>query len=162
WTAQDELRIVDIAGGEPREVIGDWRYEPGGIEWLPNGRILMTASIGGRSALIRIDPSSGAPEEVLGGRRRINGVSYDRKFTKVAYVATDLDEPTELYIANIDGTGERKLTTFNAELTDEVAFSDAERFTYESVGGLEIEAWLMKPYGYDASKQYPLVLYIHG
>ena len=40
--------------------------------------------------------------------------------------------------------------------------SDAERFTYKSVGGLEIEAWLMKPYGYEPGKKYPLVLYIHG
>jgi dipeptidyl aminopeptidase/acylaminoacyl peptidase len=161
-TAQDELRIVEVAGGEPREVIGDWQYEPGGIEWLPDGDILVSASIGGRSALFRVDPASGAMDEVLGGRRRINGMSYDQNYTKVAYVATDMDEPTELYIANIDGTGERKLTSFNEELTREVAFSDAERFTYESVGGLEIEAWLMKPYGYDASRKYPLVLYIHG
>jgi dipeptidyl aminopeptidase/acylaminoacyl peptidase len=43
-----------------------------------------------------------------------------------------------------------------------VAFSDAERFTFRSVGGLEIEAWLMKPYGYEPSKKYPAVLYIHG
>ena len=32
----------------------------------------------------------------------------------------------------------------------------------KSVGGLEIESWLMKPFGYDPSKKYPLVLYIHG
>jgi len=43
-----------------------------------------------------------------------------------------------------------------------VAFADAERFTYPSVGGLEIEGWLMKPFGYQAGKKYPLVLYIHG
>jgi dipeptidyl aminopeptidase/acylaminoacyl peptidase len=61
-----------------------------------------------------------------------------------------------------DGTGERKLTSFNAKLNQEIAWSPAERFTYPSVGGLEIEGWLMKPAGYEAGKKYPLVLYIHG
>jgi dipeptidyl aminopeptidase/acylaminoacyl peptidase len=161
-TAQEELRIVSVEGGEPREIIGDWRYEPNGFEWLPDGDLLMTAAIGGRTALIRVDPDDGEMDEVLGGRRRINGTSYDANFSKVAFVATEIDRPTEVYIANIDGSGERKLTGFNDELNAEVVWSDAERFTYESVGGFEIEGWLMKPYGYVEGQKYPLVLYIHG
>ena len=43
-----------------------------------------------------------------------------------------------------------------------IAWPTAERFTYTSVGGLEIEAWLQFPYGYEAGRKYPLVLYIHG
>ena len=81
---------------------------------------------------------------------------------KIAFVATSMTKPTELFVANTDGTGERKLTRFNDALNQEVAWSDAERFTYKSVGGLEIEGWLMKPYGYQPGKKYPLVLYIHG
>ena len=161
-TAQRELRIVDVNGGEPREVIGDWQHEPGGFEWLPDGRILVTAAIGGRTAVIDVKPETGAMTEVLSGRRRINGVSYDRDFTKVAYVATSVNRPTELYIADIDGSNERKLTGFNDALNEEIAWPDAERFTYTSVGGLEIEAWLMKPYGYQEGNKYPLVLYSHG
>jgi len=44
----------------------------------------------------------------------------------------------------------------------EIAWSDGERFTYKSVGNLEIEGWLMKPYGYEPGRKYPVVLYIHG
>ncbi|MEZ4379047.1 MAG: S9 family peptidase [Gemmatimonadales bacterium] len=161
-TGQEELRIVDVAGGAPREVIGDWRYEPGDIEWTPDGGILMTAAIGGRTALFRVDPRTGALDELLGGRRRITGTAYDTAFSRVAFVATAIDAPTELFIANIDGTGERQLTSFNADLNREVAWSDAERFTYQSVGGVEIEGWLMKPYGYQPGTKYPLAFYIHG
>ena len=100
--------------------------------------------------------------EIIGGRRRINGFSTDDKQAKVAYVSTSITKPTELYIANADGTGETKLTSFNDKLNTEVEWPDAERFTYKSVGGLEIEAWLQKPAGYQPGKKYPLVLYIHG
>jgi dipeptidyl aminopeptidase/acylaminoacyl peptidase len=100
--------------------------------------------------------------ELLGGRRRLSGFSYDTKFTKVAFVATSIDRPTELYIADIDGRNERRLTDANAALNAEVAWPTAERFTYQSVGGLEIEAWLQFPWNYEPGRRYPLVLYIHG
>ena len=57
-------------------------------------------------------------------------------------------------MSKIDGTGEQKLTGFNDAVNKEVAWSDAERFTYKSVDNTEIEAWLMKPYGYQPGKKY--------
>ncbi|MGH7463970.1 MAG: S9 family peptidase, partial [Longimicrobiales bacterium] len=157
----DRLYVIDMNGGEPRNLLGDWQYEPGSYEWTPSGDILTSAAIGGRTALFRISPN-GRMTELIGGRRRLSGFTYDDRFTKVAYVATSVDRPTELYIADADGRNERRLTSFNEQLNREIAWTDAERFTYESVGGVEIEAWLQKPYGYVAGQKYPLVLYIHG
>ena len=161
-TGPERIYVIDVNGGEPRNILGDWQYEPGSVEWMPNGRIVMSAAIGGRTALFHVDPRTGQIREVLGGRRRMSGFSYDDRYRRVAYVSTEIDKPTELYIADIDGKNERRLTGFNDALNAEIAWSDAERFTYESVGGFEIEAWLMKPYGYEPGKKYPLVLYIHG
>ncbi len=158
----ERVYVVAAAGGTPTNLLGDWQYEPGSVEWVPNGTLLMTASIGGRSAVFTLDPSTKRLNEILGGRRRINGTSMDAAGRSIAFVATSMTRPTELFIANADGTNERQLTSFNNALNERVAFSDAERFTYKSVGNLEIEAWLMKPYGYDPSRKYPVVLYIHG
>jgi dipeptidyl aminopeptidase/acylaminoacyl peptidase len=80
----------------------------------------------------------------------------------MAYTSTSMTKPTELFVATADGTGERQLTRFNDDVNKDVVWSDAERFTYKSVGNLEIESWLMKPYGYTAGKKYPMVIYIHG
>lgn len=162
-TASNRLYVVAAnGGGEPRNIIGDWQYEPGSYEWLPNGDVLLSAAVGGRTALFRVAPRTGRMTEIIGGRRRITGFSYDRSLTKVAFVATSVDRPTELFIADADGRNERQLTRFNEELNREIAWPSAERFTYESVGGLEIEAWLQRPYGYTPGQKYPLVLYIHG
>jgi dipeptidyl aminopeptidase/acylaminoacyl peptidase len=162
-TKSARLFVVDAMGGEPLNLIGDWRYEPDDVEWLRNGQLQFSAAVGGRTALFRADLRGRAlPRELLGGRRRLSGFSYDAAGRTVAYVATSLTQPTELYVANADGSGERKVSAFNDALNAEVAWQDAERFTYTSVGGLEIEAWLMKPYGYQPGRKYPLVLYIHG
>jgi len=161
-TSNGRIWVVDATGGEPRNILGDWQYEPGGFDWMPSGRIAMSASIGGRTALFHVDPRNGSLNEVIGGRRFMRGVTYDRAYRKVAFVATSVDKPTELFLSDIDGKNERRLTGFNDELNAEIAWPTAERFTYESVGGLEIEAWLQFPHGYQEGKKYPLVLYIHG
>jgi dipeptidyl aminopeptidase/acylaminoacyl peptidase len=161
-TRNNRLWVVPATGGEPRNLTPDWQYEPAGIEWKRGGPILVEAAIGGRTALFHVDPSNGNRTEVIGERRRINGFSWDQGHTRVAFVATSIDRPTELYIADSNGRNERKLTGFNDALNAEIAWPTAERFTYESVGGLEIEAWLQYPHGYDPARRYPVVLYIHG
>lgn len=157
------LWVVDAAGGTPRNVIGAFQFEPLRIEWLANDELSMAAEVGGRSGLFRVNASgNGAPREVLGGRRRMSGFSYDESHARVAFIGSSMAKPTELFVADADGSNERKLTSFNDAVNAEIAWSDAERFTYKSVGNLEIEGWLMKPPAYDASKRYPVVLYIHG
>jgi dipeptidyl aminopeptidase/acylaminoacyl peptidase len=122
----------------------------------------MATSTGGSTGIYDIDPATKKITTILGGRRQVTNPLLDRAQQHIVYVSTDLTHPTELYIANADGTGERKLTTFNDKVNAEVAWADAERFITKSVGGLDVESWLMKPPGYDASKKYPVVLYIHG
>jgi len=163
-TKSARLYVVDAAAtaAAPADLLGDWKYEPASIAWLPNGDVGMSASVGGRSAYFLVTPATKKIREVLGGRRMVNSPSTDDAGTVLAYVSTDVTHPTELYVATPDGRNERKVTHFNDALNAEVAWSDAERFTYPSVGGLEIEGWLMKPYGYEPGKKYPLALYIHG
>ncbi|MBI3791569.1 MAG: S9 family peptidase [Gemmatimonadetes bacterium] len=161
WTST-RLWVVEAAGGTPKNLIGTFQYEPQRIDWLTNETLAMSAEVGGSTGLFHVSAAGGTPKQVIGGRRRLSGFSYDEARSQVAYVSTSLARPTELYVANSDGSNERKLTAFNDALNAEIAWSDAERFTYRSVGNLEIEAWLMKPPGYDASRKYPVVLYIHG
>lgn len=161
-TKQAHFGVLDVATGQVTPMARGWRYEPSGIEWLPSGQIAVWADIGGASGLFLVDPKDGRLRESLGGRRKMNGFSFDQAGRTVAYVATSVNKPTELFIAGADGKGERKLTGFNDKLNAEIAWSDAERITYTSVGNVEIEGWLMKPFGYEAGKRYPLVLYIHG
>lgn len=162
-TASARIYTIPVSGGTPKNLLGTWQYEPAGIEWLDNGRMMFTAEIGGRTAVLEADINGVAsPKEIVGGRRQIRGMSFDAAAKTMAFVATSMTKPTELFVANADGSGERKLTDFNADVNADVVWSDAERFTYKSVGNLEIESWLMKPYGYEAGKKYPMVIYIHG
>ncbi len=169
-TKNARLMLIDAAGGAPQTLTNGWQYEPASAEYLPNGDVLMSADIGARTALFTVMPKNGQMRETIGGRRVIRGFSRDEKAAKVAFVATSVSAPTELYIADLDsrkdgrndGKNERKLTSFNDKVNAEIAWSDAEKFSFQGVGGLTIEGWVMKPFGYQTGKKYPLVLYIHG
>lgn len=54
------------------------------------------------------------------------------------------------------------LTSFNKELYEEVFLSTPENFQYKSTDGWDIEGWVMKPFGYEEGKKYPMILQIHG
>jgi dipeptidyl aminopeptidase/acylaminoacyl peptidase len=159
---QLSLFVVDVASGTSRNLTTGWRNEPDSYYWRPDGSILVTASIGGSSALFSIAPSTGRMTEIAGGRRRMTGFTSDNAVSKIAFVCTTVTAPTEVCAMDADGRNERTLTRFNEALNNEVGWADAERFTYKSVGNRDIEGWLMKPFGYRAGRKYPLVLYIHG
>ena len=159
---QQNLFVMDVASGAPKNLTAGWRYEPDSYFWRPDGSIVMSASVGGSSALFSIAPQTGKMTEIAGGRRRMSNFTADDAVTKLAYVCTRVTAPTELCVMDADGRNERQLTSFNEALNNEVAWADAERFTYKSVADREIEGWLMKPFGYQAGRRYPLVLYIHG
>ncbi len=156
------LYVVPATGGKPQDILGTWQYEPGNIQWLKNGSISMATTNGGSRGLYSIDPATRKITTILGGRRVVTNPTYDATQSHIVFIATDVTHPTELFIANADGTGEKKLTTFNDKLNSEVAWSDAEEFKYKSVGNMEVEGWLMKPAMYEPGKKYPVVLYIHG
>ncbi|WP_456276874.1 S9 family peptidase [Bacillus sp. AK128] len=54
------------------------------------------------------------------------------------------------------------LTAWNQELYDEVHVSTPENFHYKSTDGGDVEGWMLKPYGYEEGRKYPMILQIHG
>jgi dipeptidyl aminopeptidase/acylaminoacyl peptidase len=81
----------------------------------------------------------------------------------MAYTVGVHDSPGDVYVANIDGTNERRLTDVHQAIVSEVAFSKAERLRWPSYDGTSIEGWLLFPYGYDPAKgPYPLIVTSHG
>jgi dipeptidyl aminopeptidase/acylaminoacyl peptidase len=156
------LMLASVDGGKAVDILAPWKYEPGQIEWFKDGKIRMITTTGGAGGLWQVDPATKQVTPILAGRRVVGDIIVDKAQTKMVYTSTDVTHLAEWYTSDINGQNEKKLTTFNDALQKEVQFMDAERFTYKSVDNLEIEGWLMKPYGYQPGKKYPVVLYIHG
>jgi dipeptidyl aminopeptidase/acylaminoacyl peptidase len=159
-----DLYIRPAAGGQPINLTASWDLEPGATHWSPDGRyIYFTAAIGGESHLFRASVPGGQVEQVTKGPRRLNGLTIDKSFTRIVYTVGVHESPGDVYVANIDGSNERRLTDVHKAFVSEVTLSKAERLQWASNDGTKIEGWLTYPYGYDAKKgPYPMIVVSHG
>jgi dipeptidyl aminopeptidase/acylaminoacyl peptidase len=156
------LYSAPATGGKAIDLWGTWIFEPGASTWTKDNMVTMQVTTGGSNGIYKFDPATAKVTPMISGDRQISGVQWSKDRGKIYFVSTHHSHPTEIHSINADGTGEKSLTDINGKLLSEVAFTDAEQFTFKSVGDLEIEGWLLKPYGYEPGKKYPLVLYIHG
>ncbi len=157
------IRPVDVAS-EPENLTARWDLEPNDPQWSPDGRfIYFTAAIGGESHLFRTSIPAGNVEQVTKGERRLGAITIDAGFRRIAYTVGLHDAPADVWVANIDGTSEKRLSDLHGAVTREVTFSQAERLRWPSRDGTSIEGWLLFPHGYDAGKgRYPLIVTSHG
>lgn len=161
----NDLIIFPADGGAQINLTEKWDLEPRAPRWSPDSHyIYFNAEMGGTVHLFRVAPRAGATvEQVTKGERRVLNITFNKAMTKIAYLVGKQEAPPEVWTANIDGSGEKKLTTVTDAITSEVAFSKAERLKWKSNDGTEIEGWLLYPYGYDRSKgPYPMIVYNHG
>ena len=159
-----DLFVRPTAGGEPINLTANWDLEPGPTRWSPDSRhIYFTADTRGETHLFRASVPAGSVEQVTRGPRRLGGINFDKAMVRMTYTVNVIEAPPEVYVANIDGSAERRLTDVHRAVTAEIAFSRAERLRWTSFDGTEIEGWLLFPHGYDARKgPYPLIVTSHG
>lgn len=161
----DDLILWPAGGGNQINLTGKWDLEPNAARWSPNSAyIYFTAEKGGTTHLFRVAPRAGAPiEQVTQGERRLNSINFDKAMTKMTYMVGMHEAPSEVWSANIDGSGEKKLTNMTDAYTREIVFSKADRLKWKSYDGTEIEGWLTYPYSYSKDKgPYPMVVFSHG
>ena len=116
---------------------------------------------GGNTHLYRVAADgSGAPELVVGGERTVTG--WDVAGGVVAFTAGTPTALTELFV--VDGGGvERKLTSIGEPFMQRVGgVGEPERFTAVAADGAEIDAWVIRPIGFEEGSSYPALLNIHG
>src|SRR5919204_1847853 len=117
--------------------------------------LLFVVEDGGANRLYRVGvDGSGSPELVTGGETWVSG--FDCVDGTIVHAATSPTSPPELY------SGEHRLTEVTTAFTEAVQLAEPERFTAVSADGAEVEAWLMRPVGFEPGRRYPVLLNIHG
>jgi dipeptidyl aminopeptidase/acylaminoacyl peptidase len=152
--------------GPERNLTADWDLDPGAPRWSPDSRHLyFTAQIGGAIHLFRVAVAGGLVEQVTRGERRINGLDFDQAFRRITYTVGEFDRPPEVYVADIDGGNERRLSDVHREFLAEVSMATrpTEGVRWRSADGTMIEGFLRFPHGYDPARgPYPLIVMNHG
>ncbi|MGH7617258.1 MAG: TolB family protein, partial [Gemmatimonadaceae bacterium] len=123
-----DLVVIPAGGGKEINLTANWDYLPQGAFWSRDGKhVYFTGGIGGTTHLFRVSVPGGVVEQVTSGQRRLSALSYDRAYTKMAYQVATFEAPSEIFVANFDGTGERQLTHVHDPFVHEIALSHADR-----------------------------------
>ena len=160
-----DLYVRAADGGEPLNLTEDWDLDPGNPMWSPDGQyIYFVTGIGGARHLFRVSPNGGGVEQITTGHRRINGLDIDESFQRMTYTIGEFEKPSDIYVADIDGGNEKRLTDIHADFFTEVevATRPSEQILYKSYDGTPVEGFLLYPFGYDPQGQYPLIVVNHG
>ena len=162
------LYVLDLASGVRRRISPALPSSVERARWDADGRSLVVQyDAEGTTRIARIDLSGRVHDLVT---KEVGGLDIGRPYSEamfalgnktIAFTAGDAYRPAD--VAVLDGKGIRKITAVN---DDVLAFRDLAtveaRAIASPVDHAHVDAWLVKPPGFDPAKQYPLILEIHG
>ncbi|MGM0902114.1 MAG: S9 family peptidase [Bacillota bacterium] len=143
----------------------DAKYDTGEERLIWNSSssyLYFTATVGGDCQLFKVDLEGQVSEALSPSVASVTSFSLINDEQAVLVLATPHSTGD---LVTQDLTNKKKvvsITDWNQELYKEVHLSTPENFHYKSTDGQEIEGWILKPFGFDEGKKYPMILQIHG
>ena len=155
----DRIAVLDATTGERRVLTEELdlqcgAYPPVREPIWDGGAILFAVEEHGNTHVRRVPAVGGAIEPVVSGDIWVSG--FDAAGGAVVHAASTPTMPSEIFV------GDRQLTDVSKAFTEQSPAQPSERFVAVSPDGEEVEAWLVRPHDFEAGKQYPLLLNIHG
>ena len=127
--------------------------------WLDAANLLTAAEDRGQTHLYRVPTDGSGPVQLTTGAITVKGAHAAGG--TIAYVAAAVDEVADVFVV-ADG-GPHRLTSFASTYRAAAQPLTWERFAVPCTDGSgEIDAWLMRPAGFDPSATYPVMLNVHG
>ncbi|MFN8513821.1 MAG: S9 family peptidase [Chloroflexia bacterium] len=170
-TYQTDFFVLTVASGEVQRLTDDLAVLPvagfptivGPAQpvWLDDDQVLVHAMRAGASGLYAFNLQTTGIEPVVNWRAMNAQLSTDRSGRYAAVSYSSWNAQGEIAIADTQTEESTIITHVNDAVLAEHPTAEPERFTIKR-GKYEIEAWLLKPYGFDPSKKYPLILDVHG
>jgi dipeptidyl aminopeptidase/acylaminoacyl peptidase len=159
--SRNTLAVVPAAGGPPKLLTDAAAIDVEAPAWAPDGASLYVVAIDDRAReLARVAAGGGTLTRLTTGRRVVRNpvVAKDGKVAAIASTGTTAPE-----IHGVDATGQlTAISHQNDAWLGKLQLGAVEDFDFTSPDGTKVGAILVKPVGYEASKRYPLILYIHG
>ena len=93
----------------------------------------------------------------------VDGIlGFDVKDGNLIYSKTCINNPSELYVNDLEGKLESIFTNENSTWLVGKSISKPIKKSFINKKGQRVEYWVMKPINYQTGTQYPLVVDIHG
>jgi dipeptidyl aminopeptidase/acylaminoacyl peptidase len=170
-TYQPDFWVYSLATGQTRRITTDLAVVPdaGFPTVVPAAQPVFAdathlrfhAFAAGASGIYSLDVTSGAVEKIEGELELRSGFSTDRQGRYVAQTLAGLERMGEIAVVDVQRRERSVITNLSEAVFAETPPAKWERFDIDRAG-FRIEAWILKPADFDASKRYPVIIDIHG
>jgi dipeptidyl aminopeptidase/acylaminoacyl peptidase len=164
-----DLYIVPWNGGEARNLTRGYEGSISWMVWNENGHQLLALSTEGTDCLLsEIDVLSGRMKRLWAGAIGVASpnqpvFSYSAARQSFALVRESATEPRDVWLAARRGVlmeWKRLTNCFQEAASFEPV--GVESIQWKAKDGLMIQGFVLKPFGYEAGKRYPMVTVVHG
>lgn len=179
WWQNARLWLASVDGSQPvRKLSQSFDYhlmafsgsDTGGGNmmsptWAPDGNTIYVQALHkGDVALMSFSPIGDAitVNQLIETHGIVGPYTFDKAHQKLAYVLGNQDGPGQLYVRDLNKGSDRQLTKLNQSWLRRKALGNIEEVWFDAKDGYELHGWILKPNGFDPSKQYPSILEIHG
>jgi dipeptidyl aminopeptidase/acylaminoacyl peptidase len=133
------------------------------LTWSPDSKtIYFTAENETQKQVYAMAAHAGsAPKPIIADTYN-TAISLSANGKTLAFERTSLVMPAEVFAAAGDGTNARQLTHQNDKLLATLEMNAPETFWFDGAEKTKVEAMLIRPPNFDASKKYPLLVLLHG
>lgn len=157
-----DIWLAPAAGGPARNITPGFAGSFTSLQWQGK-RMVATALVGDRMAVLSVDPTSGATRTLWSAAATIHGgdadVALDAHGTRAAALIEDFAHAQDITAGPLAKLGvDNGLTRANAAL---VAAGTARSLTWTS-DGHSVQGWLVAPNGFDPARTYPMITIVHG
>ena len=159
--AMRHLATMDLDTKEPRPLTSAFDRSVSDYSWSADGRFVYFVSPDqGDFPLFRIPAAGGEVQTVVGGDKGVQDLDVSAQ--RLVYALTEVKNPFEMYVSDLEGKNARQITFFNSGWLKERELVFPEEKWLERPDGRRIQYWVMPPAKLEPGKTYPLAVEIHG
>ena len=134
-----------------------------GLAWSPDSKMIyFTAENETLSPIYALDARGGAEPKKIVAEGFNTAVSISRDGKILAFERTSLTMPAEVFASSGEGANAQQVTHHNDTLLAQLDMHAPETFWFEGAGGSRVQAMLLRPPKFSATKKYPLLVLLHG
>ncbi|KAK9712495.1 Dipeptidyl-peptidase 5 [Basidiobolus ranarum] len=159
----DRKRIIlqDRKTKKIRYLNKNWDRTPNSIVWSPDSKSLfLPTEEFGRVKVFAADTKSGHIKTIVNE----HSTSSVRILNKDTLLLTQsaMNHPSEFFTVKTDGSKLKQKTQLHKAKIGDIYLPDPEEFWFKGAEGDKVHGWLLKPFGFDAKKKYPVAFFVHG
>lgn len=160
-----EIFTISSAGGKPNNLTPNRASTPSWFTWRPDGNILFTEFAGGSVAVNKLNTSTRetmrlwkADESIRAGLEEMSlSVAGSAASPVIAFISSSWQKLPEVYCRSFGKL--QQVTHLNTAMKHAVRKAENIEWVNE---GKQVQGWLLYPENYNPSRQYPMLVCVHG